>query len=424
MIRFWQLLMGWLVGTVFIDTPASLLSDGRLIFKSLFEDEHTERLAWLLYYGDPELLHRWFRVVLPASSDAIEAEKKLNELTQKREDLEAIADEAKASIVPLDEDSEASSIVQPLEQRNQESASGAFDALLSVGLSFMLFLGIAEYVGIDIQSIAPEKYFLVLLSVIASICFTVAAKKAIIKWVKATRFHEPQRTFIDDERYLSSIPFWARILQGDAAVWLTFVIVFFEMLFAAPGLIGFLPPKLATQFLFQMSAFTAAGLAAVINASWAWGVALNDIRLQQERQAEWKNAEAQKKVETERLKIERRDREQSSEYQAQATKNREYRQQAAKAEARLRVVVQQIQEQKREAVEARGRAVREHERWEKAVREWSKANKSKIERFDQEIYPQIKQDLRIGKEIGQGDASRSGNGYQPSGESAMPSSVN
>jgi hypothetical protein len=241
----------------------------------------------------------------------------------------------------------------------------------------MLFLGIAEYLGIEVQSLTPDKFMLAGLALAAAICLTVTAKKSIVRWVKATRSHEPQRSYPDDRRYANTLPFWARIGHGDAAIWLTVLIIWFEMLFAAPGLIGFLPPKLAAQPVFQISAFAAAGLAALINATLAWGSALDAIRWEQQQLEQ----PTQNSLEALHL---------------------DYTERSATSEATLQAIRQQIQHQRMIVLNSQRVAYREHQRWERSVRQWLRKHPNQIERFDQ-LYPEIEASFQ----------QAAGNGHRP-----------
>lgn len=365
----------------FTDQPSIPWSDGRFHQASLFEDRHTQRLAWLLYSYQPELLQRWYQVVLRSAIRAEEEDRILRNILAKREDLAAsIADEILAPSLSLSRKFKEF-FLKP---------SVICDSLLALGLSFMLFLGISEYLGIEVQSITADRWLLVGLAIAAAICLTLAAKQAIIKWVKATRYYEPKRSFSDDRRYANLVPFWLRLQRGDAAVWLTVLVVLFEMMFAAPGLIGFLPPRLAVQPLFQISAFVATGLAALVNAFLAWGTALEQIRL------EWEAIEDSRRQAT---ALESPIKPQETTFEVQTTphkmnleakaqqeieaERRQIQKQAIEAKAKLRVVQKQIEEQRRVFSDARWRAIAEHKRWEKAVRRWLRSHPEILEQLSQ-----------------------------------------
>ena len=332
------------------DTPRIVWSNGQFNQENLFQDPHTQRLAWLLHYSQPELLQRWYEVVLRSAIRAQTEEAKLLDFCTRRDELTAKAASDRAACHHIAQQ------VQELPTKAQAETGFA------IGLSFMLFLGIAEYLGIDIQSVTSDKFLLVGLAIAAAICLTIAAKKAIVRWVKATRSHEPRRSYPDDQRHANTIPFWARLIQGDAAIWLTILVVLFEMLFAAPGLIGFLPPRLAAQPIFQISAFAAAGLAALINAFLAWGAALDAIRWEQEQP-------------------------QPPPFALESTQL-DYVQRSASSQAALQTLRQQIDRQRAVTRDTQKAAQQEHQRWERSVRKWLRQHPSKLERFDQ-IYPEI-----------------------------------
>jgi hypothetical protein len=260
---FWY----WLFGLVFTDTPSTPFSQGefdeQITKPTPFDSFCSRPLAALLWYGEPELLNRWYHVVLCAAYKYRAEEQEYQRLLNQQEETEAELGSLKGSLeTALGEESASA------------NSTNNYQLALSLGLAFMLFLGISEYMGIEIQSITPDKYLLVGLALAAAVSLTLKAKTELVKFVKATRSNEPKRSFHDDERHKNTVPFWERISTGDAAVWLSIAIVVFEMFFAAPGLLSLLPPKLQTQPLFMLSAFVAAGLAALVNVISAWGTAL------------------------------------------------------------------------------------------------------------------------------------------------------
>lgn len=377
---FWY----WLLGLVFTDTPSTSFSLGefeqQIVKPTPFDSTCSQRLAMLLQRYKPELLSRWRHVVLPASDKSKREEQEYQRLFNQKEEIEAELGSQKGSFESsLGEDS----VINQNQTNNYQLG-------LSLGLSFMLFLGISEYVGVEIQSITPDKIHLALLSLAAAVCITLAQKIGIIKFVKATRSYEPKRSFHDDERHKNTIPFWQRIRQGDAAVWFSIAVVVFEMFFAAPGLISLLRPKQQAQFLFQLSVFVATGLAALVNVILAWGTALDEIRLAQER--------AERLIDPRQLEINER--------------NRERRQSAEEAEAHLRVINERIKEQKLKVSNAEERSRLENQRWEFSVRKWERANPEKVEKF-YEQYRQWQLDMQ------QEQASLNG-GSKPQENSFLP----
>lgn len=376
--RFWY----GLLGLFFTDTPSTPFSQGefeqQIAKPTPFDSFCSQPLAMLLQYSKPELLNRWYHVVLTAAYKYRTEEEEYQRLLNQKEEVETELGSWKGSFESsLGEDAVSN-------QTNN------YQLVLSLGLSLMLFLGISEYFGLEIQNITPDKFLLVLLSLAGAVCLTLGAKSGIVKFVKATRSYEPKRSFHDDERYKNTIPFWERIRQGDAAVWISIAVILFEMFFAAPGLISLLSPKLQAQFLVQLSVFFATGFAALVNVILAWGTALYEIHLAQER-AEMLTDPRQREINE---------------------RNRERRQNAQKAEAHLRVINERLNEQKLKVSDAKERARLEHQRWEFSVRKWFRANPDKVKNFNEQ-HPQWQVSIQQGQSPLNGGSNVKGNGALP-----------
>jgi uncharacterized membrane protein YhaH (DUF805 family)/uncharacterized protein YeaO (DUF488 family) len=358
---FWNCLFDWM----YFDTPQIPWRWGMWEVESLFENRHTLPLAKFLETKEPQLLAQWFASVAPAAALARQAEVTLdnlrlqrNELAAKLAELEVLGNEK------VDAD---------FSQRDRTQQVNYWEWLLTIGLSLMLFVGIAEILlQLDLSKLSPKKMPLFYLALLGAICLTAGAKLMVIRWVKATRSYEPKRNFFDDPNYANPAPFWSRLTSGDSAVWLSLAIVVMEVAFAAPGFIEMLPHKLQKQLLIQMTAFIGTGIAAMINIGLAWGTALNEIRLEQELtnvriqhlELTWQQAK-QGKIDSQR--------------------------QAEVAKVLLKALTQDLKEQQRIAKDLRKQARLEHERWELSVkrrfRKWLNSHPKKWERF-QEFYSQ------------------------------------
>jgi hypothetical protein len=84
-------LVTWLIHLWGRDTPRIPWSDGQFNQENLFQDPHTQRLAWLLYYSQPELLQRWYEVVLKSALRATAETVKLTDLCDQRDEWMAKA---------------------------------------------------------------------------------------------------------------------------------------------------------------------------------------------------------------------------------------------------------------------------------------------------------------------------------------------
>lgn len=362
---FLNLLINWFRNLIPLDSPQIPWRWGNREVESLFDNPHTRPLAVFLDTLEPQLLAQWYASVAPSAALA-------NKAAIALEDLRYQKNEVVAKLAEL----EALSTQSGDESKNVHSKN-SWEWLLTVGLSLMLFLGIAETLRIEIEDLNPEKLPLFSLALLGAICLTAGAKLMVIRWVKATRSDEPKRSFYDDQRYANPVAFWSRIFSGDSAIWLSLAIVLLEIAFAGPGFIRLLPLDLRKQLLIKVSAFMGTGIAALINIGLAWGTALQEIRFQSEHP-----------LTTEEMQ------QQSAWRQAKVTK------------VLLKELMQEVEEQKRFVQDLRKRAQLEHERWEVTVkrcfRRWSNADPKRLERFKQ-FYSQLKQNRVYSSQNGQGN---------------------
>jgi len=375
-------LINWFRSFIYLDSPQIPWRWGNWEVESLFDNPHTRSLAVFLDTLEPPLLAQWYASVAPASAEARKAAIALdqlllekNEVAAKLADLEVVCAESPSS--------------KNSSKRTHIDAKNSWEWLLTMGLSLMLFLGIAEPLGIDIENPA-EKLPLFGLALLGAICLTAGAKLMVIRWVKATRSDEPKRSWYDDKRYPNPVAFWWRIFSGDSAVCLSLAIVLLEMAFAGPGLISHLQITLQKQLLIQVSAYIGAGIAALINIGLAWGTALEEIHSHNEYLLELATESAQQQ-----------------ELSWQQAQERKF---AAQRQAKVTKVVfnelmQEVKEQKRFVQDLRKRAQQEHERWEATVkrcfRRWHNADPKRLERFKQ-FYSQLNQHTHDDAVIGNG----------------------
>jgi hypothetical protein len=160
--------------------------------------------------------------------------------------------------------------------------------IVNIGLSSMLALAIAHYLGIRITRLRSGlELLLLILAISMAIGITLASKQAITTWVIRTRSSEVERGFP------RQIAFWKRIQRGDSLSYVSIGLPVMEMFFAGPGLMELLPQSLADNFFYQASAFVVAGLTAVINVFLAWGLAWEKIEQRQQHQAQVDRYQAQ-----------------------------------------------------------------------------------------------------------------------------------
>ncbi|MBD1892956.1 hypothetical protein [Coleofasciculus sp. FACHB-SPT9] len=385
----------WLIsltGRFFWDAPYVHWSLGTFDKESLFADSHTHPLAKLLEYSQQELFQRLYWVVLAATHRVRREEEELAKLRIEQENLaEKVGEleEAIATIPEVDSDSESDLIAIELPPK---PVPPEWHEWLTVGLSLMLFLGITEFLGLDIQSLTYEQTPLLILGLAGAICINLGEYNGLFGMVIGVRRSDPPRSFQDDQKLANTIPFWVRIRTGDAATWISIAIVLLETFFAAPGLISLLPPKAAANPVWQMTVFAAAGLAALVNVVMAWGDALKEIHWEQvvaelkERQRHEIKALQQDSVYQERRElIKQRQPERPKEQQM-------LHRDLGATRARLKLKTDEILRQEQITADMRERARCEYERWEFAVRRWMQANPEVVERFA-ELYPQLQKDF-------------------------------
>ncbi len=384
-------LMNWFRSLIYLDSPQIPWRWGNWEVESLFENPHTRSLAVFLETLEPQLLAQWYASVAPASAEARKAAIALDQLQQEK-------NEVAAKLADLEIVCDDSSSSNNSSKRTYIDAQNSWEWLLTIGLSLMLFLGIAEPLGIDLEN-PTEKLPLFGLALLGAICLTAGAKLMVIRWVKATRSDEPKRSWYDDKRHANPVAFWWRIFSGDSAVWLSLAIVLLEMAFAGPGLMSHLQPTLQKQLLIQVSAYIGAGIAALINIGLAWGTALEEIHSHNEYLQELATESAQQQ-----------------ELSWQEAQERKFaaRRQAKVTKVAFNELMLEVKEQKRFVEDLRKRAQQEHERWEATVkrcfRRWHNADPKRLERFKQ-FYSQLNQythdDAVIGNGRGKGLGVRS-----------------
>lgn len=241
--------------------------------KELFQDEEKRDLAMLLAAISPLLLTLWVEWLLPLENAARFERVQLNNLKASRQKMTGVLKFSEPITTErfwlwcqsLTSTVSPYKVVKGGKQKELLFKNGV--KLLSVGLSFMQFIAISsEILGVDLQNIEPNQYFLLFLSALAAISLTFGAKEAVSRWVKARG--------VLNER----VPVLTTLLKGDGLAWCCLILVVGEACFAAPGLLSLLSPRLASQFTFQVSAFCTAGLAAFVNVALAYAAALEELK--------------------------------------------------------------------------------------------------------------------------------------------------
>lgn len=297
--------------------------------EELFNEPHSRYLATLLEPHAPELLHRWFWVVLPAAQKVYEEKENLEDLFIKREET---------SVEYASKQKLADSNLKRLPKEPQESWT---EVCLTIGLSIMLFLGLLEFLGGNIDTLAEgELEPKAVIALAGAICINIAEKSSIIR--HAEHANEVKNLQGEKEKLLhEKKAFWQRFQEGESPLWLATTIVVFETAFASPGLITLLPPNI--DGIFKFCVFLAAGLAALINVTLAWGLAL--------KRSDWKQQFLAKKQQID-------------------LENLELLKEAEGAKVRLKNIDEQISYRKNQYLQAWRNATKEHQRWERDVKQW------------------------------------------------------
>lgn len=250
----------------------------------------------------------------------------------------------------------------------------------------MLFLGISEYFGLDIQSLSLEQLPVLVLAILGASCINLAEYIGITKMVKATRRYDLPRSPQDDTEHLDILHFLARFRAGDSANWLALTMIVLETSFAAPGLIALLPPKAQANPLFQFTVIAACGLAALVNLVMAWGNApeeihwekiTNDLHEREQQERMVLRQEQQHQEPKERLHQEQKN---------SADQKKKLSEQLQSATSGISQKQAAITRQQSLIAIKKEEAVAEFGRWERSVREWMRENPGKLEHF-QKVYP-------------------------------------
>jgi len=381
--RWWLGLFGGMIW----DSPQLPWSLGTFDEDSLLKDPHTHPLAKLLEFGNPELFQRWFHQVLPPAyavtrqeEDIKSLQPEIERLTEEVGALEAeVANQPHINPNPDDD-------FPPSEQPPKPQPE-PWEMALTVGLSLMLFLGIAAVLGIEVQGLTLDQIPMLLFAIAGAVCLNLAEFQGIYRFVVAYYRFEPRRSHHDDERHANQIPFWHHIRTGNPVVWTSFTIVLLETLFAFLGLISQLPPRLQANFGFQLTAFAAAALAATVNLVIAWGNALGTVQWEQAvEEQKLKDLDAKEARLQDETYLQRREQYWQKEEDI-ARERQKLRKQLGAAQSLLREKQAELRKQEKVLAVLKIEAVQEYERWELSVRRWIKENPTKVENFTK-LYPQ------------------------------------
>jgi hypothetical protein len=229
--------------------------------------------------------------------------------------------------------------------------------VVNISLAFMLALGIAHVMEIQIKSLKPGQGMMLGLAFAVAIGVTVGSKWAITFWVVRTRRTE------DMVMFPHQVAFWERLQAGDILSYMSIAIPVGEMIFAAPGLVEIMPTGLDGNPLAYVGTYMVAGLTAAINIFLAWGQAWEKLRLMQERLAERELWEAKEAAYAAALQ---------AQYQ-------QYCQRLEEVSALLSQLQDDLAVQEKTVQIQFNRAKNEYERWRRLLDRWCKRHRRLIE---------------------------------------------
>jgi uncharacterized membrane protein YphA (DoxX/SURF4 family) len=283
-----------------LKTMQSLLAPQRYQGQDILANQPLQPyLRAILEKEHPLLLAQYDQAVLPSIERTIAEQEKLLEIQAAAQPYiqEYIAEEARLQAQLQNYDLEPPAVQLPKALRSAKpkvvhevslKENQRVTWMVNIGLSSMLALAIAHYLGIRITRLrSAQELLLLILAILMAIGITLASKQAITTWVIRTRSSETERSFP------RQIAFWERFQRGDSLSYVSIGLPVMEMFFAGPGLMELLPQSLADNFFYQASAFVVAGLTAVINVFLAWGQAWEKIEQRQQHQAHVDQYQAQ-----------------------------------------------------------------------------------------------------------------------------------
>lgn len=225
---------------------------------------------------------------------------------------------------------------------------------LTTGLSFMLFVGISELLGIHFDDLKAEQTFIIIISLIAAICLTLGVKLAIIPQAKAFLNYRPKGTL-----KLANNSLWEKIQNGELAIFFSFSTWIGETSLATPGLVRLLPHQLQSDLIFQGSMFAAAGFAALVNVAMAWGIAKEEIQVEK-KQKEPSYVEFKERIQFLCREI-------------------------AAVESQLSNTTRNVEDLRKRALKVEQRVTKLYSQWISGVEQWSQENPHETEK-GKEIY--------------------------------------
>ena len=212
-------------------------------------------LESLLKKYNPILYYKWMTIVLPAIEREKSEKIKLDELLKQRNNLL----------------NQAKTTQKVLKVANLKKPQGLwYELLLTVGLSIMLFLGFLGVFDVQINDFRSiENVIKLVISLVGSICINLAEKTSLVRHVE----YDAKLQEILERKKKS----WVQMQLGRPPFWIASIMVLFESSFGAVGITQFLFSENTEKFWFKLMLFCAVALAAFVNVTMAWGLALDRV---------------------------------------------------------------------------------------------------------------------------------------------------
>ncbi len=175
---------------------------------------------------------------------------------------------------------EAQSQIQPLPSEEFRSdyprpdpyQEPSWFLLISCGLSFVLFLGINELMGISFRNASGGQFGFLTLSFIVAFLAAIGTKKLLSSAAKTS--HQQELLADRAARGRQNFAWWVKLAQGNAAVYLGLFLIALETAFGLPGLLGLLPPSMAANPLFVGATIAGGSFFGVTNVALGYFVGI------------------------------------------------------------------------------------------------------------------------------------------------------
>jgi hypothetical protein len=232
---------------------------------NVFNDPNISPLIQVLREHNPGLLFGLTQINNSIARMS-EIERSINETNRQYQEQMGLSAETQGALVnfPGHRIKEPEVIIRKPPTKPNHNQS---ELLLCVGLSFMLTLGICQFMGLEIPYISLQEFPLFVLSIITGISINLAEYLAIFRSsVSRRKLIKPEDGFM--------------VFLNDPFVLIYLLTIFLEISIAVPGLVDLLPPHLSSRLDFQITVYAAAGLAAFVNIYLAYSNSQAEIRYQ------------------------------------------------------------------------------------------------------------------------------------------------